>query len=47
VIRTPVINDDEEIELLEGHTNEYDDTFFECFDCGHRPSEDELLSSET
>lgn len=46
VIRTPVINDEGEIELLDDDTNEYDDSFFECDDCGHRPEEDELLPLE-
>jgi hypothetical protein len=44
VIRTPVIKEDGSIDLIEDRTNEYDDRFFECFDCGYRPTEDELLS---
>lgn len=43
VLRIPMINDDGAIELLDSHTNEYDDCFFECFECGCRPTEDELL----
>jgi hypothetical protein len=45
VIRTPVINDAGELELLDNHTNEYDDNFFECFECGYRPSEEELVAT--
>jgi predicted nucleic-acid-binding Zn-ribbon protein len=46
VLRTPVIREDGSIELLEYQTNEYDDCFFECYDCGYRPTEDELLTGD-
>ncbi len=45
VIRTPMINDNSEVELLDCDTNEYDDSFFQCDSCGYRPDEDELLSA--
>ena len=44
VLRTPVVNEDGSVGLLECQTNEYDDCFFECLDCGCRPTEEELLS---
>ena len=44
VIRTPVVGEDEDIDLIDDFTNEYDDQFFECSDCAYRPTEDELLS---
>ena len=43
VLRTPVTNDRGELELVDDRTNEYDDSFFECAECGCRPSEDDLL----
>jgi DNA-directed RNA polymerase subunit RPC12/RpoP len=46
VVRNPVIDDDGSIELLESHTNEYDDCFYECSDCGNKPDEYELLGKE-
>jgi hypothetical protein len=46
VIRKPVMNDEGEIELVDDDTNEYDDSFFECGDCGYRPEEDELLPAD-
>jgi hypothetical protein len=46
VIRVPMMNSDGEIELVEDDTNEYDDAFFECGACGHRPDEDDLLSAD-
>ena len=45
VLRSPVVRKDGSIRLLEHQTNEYDDSFFECLDCGCRPTEDELLSA--
>ena len=42
VLRVPVLDEDGEIVLLDDQTNEYDDCFFECLDCGCRPEEDEL-----
>ena len=45
VLRTPVINSEGQIELTDERTNEYDESFFECGDCGCRPSMDELLHS--
>ena len=45
VLRTPVINDEGQLELKEEQTNEYDDNFFDCGDCGYRPTEEELLLS--
>jgi hypothetical protein len=44
VLRTPVVREDGNIELHECQTNEYDDCFFECLECGYRPTEEELLS---
>jgi predicted nucleic-acid-binding Zn-ribbon protein len=44
VLRSPIIDDEGGIQLLDSHTNEYDDCFFECFRCGCRPTEDELLA---
>ena len=46
VLRIPVINAEGAIDLLDSHTNEYDDCFFECFQCGSRPTEEELLSRQ-
>lgn len=45
VLRAPVINDEGQLELRGERTNEYDDSFFDCEDCGYRPAEDELLLS--
>jgi len=45
VLRTPVINDEGRLELTVERTSEYDDSFFDCEDCGYRPTEDELLLS--
>ncbi len=45
VLRKPVINDEGQLELADERTNEYDDNFFDCEDCGYRPTEDELLVS--
>ena len=45
VVRAPVVKDDGSIELLDDRTNEYDDWFFECHDCGFRPTEEELLAA--
>lgn len=45
VIRTPTISKSGKLKLLAFCTNEYDDSFFECLDCGHRPSEAEILSA--
>jgi DNA-directed RNA polymerase subunit RPC12/RpoP len=43
VLRTPVIKEGGRIELLEYDTDQFDDSFFECLRCGHRPTESELL----
>lgn len=43
VLRTPMLNDEGELELIDDRTNEYDDSFIECAECGHRPEEEELL----
>lgn len=45
VLRTPMVNDEGQLELKDERTNEYDDNFFACEDCGYRPTEDELLLS--
>jgi hypothetical protein len=48
VLRTPVINEEGSLKLLYERTNEYDDSFFDCEDCGYRgyqPTETELLPS--
>lgn len=45
VLRRPVVNDEGQLELRDERTNEYDDSFFDCEDCGYRPTEDELLLS--
>jgi hypothetical protein len=47
VLREPVITMDGSLRLIELGTNEYDDQFFECIECGYRPSEKEILYSET
>lgn len=43
VVRRVVVDDGGAIRLQQGRTNEYDDNFFECDDCGYRPEEQELL----
>ncbi|HEV2577786.1 MAG TPA: hypothetical protein VGU25_11305 [Acidobacteriaceae bacterium] len=45
VLRRPVVNDEGQLELADERTNEYDDNFFDCEDCGYRPTENELLLS--
>lgn len=45
VLRVPIIKEDGSVDLLDDQTNEYDDRFFECLDCGYKPTEDELLSA--
>lgn len=45
VLRRPVINEMGQLELADERTNEYDDSFFDCEDCGYRPTEDELYRS--
>ena len=47
VLRVPVIKEDGSIKLLDDQTIEFDDCFFECPECGFRPTEDELLSAPT
>jgi DNA-directed RNA polymerase subunit RPC12/RpoP len=44
VLRSPVIKDDGGLGLIEFDTDEYA-RFFECRDCGHKPTEAELLSA--
>jgi DNA-directed RNA polymerase subunit RPC12/RpoP len=44
VLRTPVVKEDGSLGLLDFDTDEFAG-FFECCDCGHRPTEAELLSS--
>jgi hypothetical protein len=46
VVRRPRFEDDGAIQLVELETVEYDDCFFECTDCGARPSESELTSGQ-
>jgi DNA-directed RNA polymerase subunit RPC12/RpoP len=43
LVWTPVLEDDGTLGKLDSETEEYDG-FFECRDCGHRPSEEELLA---
>lgn len=45
VLRTPVVKRDGSIRLLACQTNEFDDCFFECLQCGYRPTEEELLAA--
>ncbi len=45
VLRRPLINDEGHLELVDERTNEYDDNFFDCDDCGYRTTDDELLLS--
>jgi DNA-directed RNA polymerase subunit RPC12/RpoP len=44
VLRSPVVKEDGSMGLIEFDTEEYDE-FFECRDCGHRPTEAELISA--
>ena len=44
LLRYPVLKEDGTLGLLECDTLEYD-AFFECPDCGHRPTEAELISA--
>jgi DNA-directed RNA polymerase subunit RPC12/RpoP len=43
LVWTPVLKDDGTLGKLDSETEQYDE-FFECRDCGHKPSEKELLS---
>ncbi len=43
VLRDPVLKDDGSLELLEVDTLEYE-KYFQCFDCGHRPSAEALIA---
>lgn len=45
VVRKPAINSLGALELHESHTDEFDHNFFECFDCGYQPREEELLAN--
>ena len=45
VIRKPLINDEGQLELADERTNEYDDNFFDCDECGYRLMGKELLLS--
>lgn len=44
VVRNPIISDTGEIELSYSHKDEFDENFFECRDCGHQPTESEILT---
>jgi hypothetical protein len=44
VLRNPIVKEDGSLELLEVDTLECD-AFFQCFDCGHRPSAEALIAS--
>jgi hypothetical protein len=44
VVRNPVVKEDGSLELLSVDTLEYDE-FFQCFDCGHRPSAEAIIAS--
>jgi DNA-directed RNA polymerase subunit RPC12/RpoP len=46
VLRKPVLREDGALDLVEYDTNEFDDSFFECFDCGYRPVESELIPED-
>lgn len=43
LVWTPVLEDDGSLGRLNPFTEEYTE-YFECRDCGHKPSESELLS---
>jgi hypothetical protein len=43
VVRSPILKDDGSLVLLEVDTLECEE-FFQCFDCGHRPSTEELIA---
>ncbi len=42
VIRKPVLDDDGKLKLTNESTTEYDDSFFDCDDCGFRYEGDQL-----
>jgi hypothetical protein len=44
VLRNPIVKEDGSLELLKVDTLEYEE-FFQCFDCGHRPSAKALIAS--
>jgi hypothetical protein len=44
LVWTPVLQDDGTLGKLDPEKEEYDE-FFECRDCGHKPTEGELLLS--
>jgi rubredoxin len=43
LVWTPVLDDDGTLGRLNAGTEEYDE-YFECRNCGHKPSEEELLT---
>jgi len=43
VLRNPLVKDDGSLELVEVDTLEYEE-FFQCSDCGHRPSAEALIA---
>jgi hypothetical protein len=45
VLRKPVLKPNGKLDLVEFDTNEYDGSFFECLECGRRPSEGELVQA--
>jgi hypothetical protein len=42
VLRTPVGDGDGKLRLMYEQTTEFDENFFQCATCGHRPEKDEL-----
>lgn len=45
VLRKPILKQDGKIDLIDYDTDEYDESFFECVECGLRPSETELAQA--
>jgi hypothetical protein len=43
VLRNPIVKEDGSLELLDVETLENEE-FFQCFDCGHRPSAAALIA---
>jgi DNA-directed RNA polymerase subunit RPC12/RpoP len=43
VLRTPFLDDKGSLRLIDEQTTEFDENFFQCARCGHRPEEDDLV----
>lgn len=43
VVRRPIVGHDGKLSFVDCYTNEYDDSFFECLECGQRSTEAELI----